>query len=333
MSSQDGADPMTEPVCIVGAGAFGTALANAFAEAGKAVTLVSRTLAVVTEISTRRTNSRCFPGIRLNGLVRAAIMEDMPSINGVYFCAVPNSSLLVSAEAIAMRACPGAVLVNLAKGIGRDGASMTLAASAATGLDACALKGPTFAVELVRGLPCAFTVGATNTLTFDRLKAAFARLPVRLDYSDDIVGVDYLGALKNIYAIALGIVDANYASTNLRFAVLADAQNELRELLGVVGGKPDTVFRYCGYADLGLTALNDMSRNRTLGLLIGKGFLGSTGHSGVVLEGLASLNRLRELLPNANRFPILAALLAFVLDAGPLDEFLARVVYQPTSTN
>jgi glycerol-3-phosphate dehydrogenase (NAD(P)+) len=134
-------------------------------------------------------------------------------------------------------------------------------------------------------MPTAFTVGATDITLFPRFKDMVKGTCVHLDYSTDIRGVELLSVLKNIYAIAIGIVDAQYDSPNLRFLFLTKAFNEMRNILIKFDGKKKTIFKYCGYGDFGLTALNDLSRNRTLGLLIGKGFYSDNNASNLVLEG------------------------------------------------
>ena len=136
----------------------------------------------------------------------------------------------------------------------------------------CSMKGPSFAREIINRVPTGFTIGCTDKAIGDRLIAVFNETTIFTDSSEDIEGVEILSILKNIYAICLGIVDAHFNSPNLRFLILTRAFNEMRKVLLHFNGKEETIFRYCGYGDFTLTALNDLSRNRTLGLLIGKGF-------------------------------------------------------------
>jgi glycerol-3-phosphate dehydrogenase (NAD(P)+) len=108
--------------------------------------------------------------------------------------------------------------------------------------------------------------------------------------------VEVLSVLKNIYALVLGVVDAKYNSPNTRFMILTKAFSEARILLKSVGGSEDTLFLACGFGDFCLTSLNDLSRNRTLGLLIGKGFFNSEYKSNsVILEGLNAIEMFHDL--------------------------------------
>ena len=105
-----------------------------------------------------------------------------------------------------------------------------------------------------------------------------------------------LSVLKNIYALVLGVVDAKYNSPNTRFMILTKAFSEARTLLKSLGGVDDTLFLACGFGDLCMTSLNDLSRNRTLGLLIGKGFFSADYKSNsVILEGLNAIEMFHDL--------------------------------------
>ena len=120
---------------------------------------------------------------------------------------------------------------------------------------------------------------------------------MHLDYTTDIRGVEVLSVLKNIYALVLGVVDAKYNSPNTRFMILTKAFSETRVLLKSLGGADDTLFLACGFGDLCMTSLNDLSRNRTLGLLIGKGFFSADYKSNsVILEGLNAIEMFHDLI-------------------------------------
>ena len=113
-----------------------------------------------------------------------------------------------------------------------------------------------------------------------------------------------LSILKNIYAIVVGVVDAQFESPNLKFLVFTKAFKEMRSLLLLFGGSKKTLFNYCGIGDFALTALNDLSRNRTLGLLIGKGFFTDYISEKVVLEGRIATNIFYEELVNLKVDPL-----------------------------
>ena len=147
------------------------------------------------------------------------------------------------------------------------------------------LKGPSFAREIISRMDTGLTAAADDTALFDVMADVVEGTKIRTDYSTDVTGVEYASILKNIYAIVIGIVDAHFDSANLRSIFITMALNEMRSLITTFGGEEKTMYNYCGFGDFSLTALNDMSRNRTLGLLIGKGFYNRNMGDDVVLEG------------------------------------------------
>jgi glycerol-3-phosphate dehydrogenase (NAD(P)+) len=174
------------------------------------------------------------------------------------------------------------------------------------------MKGPSFAREIINGVPTGFTIGCTDRAIGDQLHDVFNGTSIFIDRSEDIEGVEMLSILKNIYAICLGIVDAHFNSPNIRFLVLTKAFNEMRKILLHFNGKEETIFKYCGYGDFTLTALNDLSRNRTLGLLIGKGFFTEHVSHELVLEGKVAVNvfyeEISKILNVQKEFPIIGEL-------------------------
>jgi glycerol-3-phosphate dehydrogenase (NAD(P)+) len=174
------------------------------------------------------------------------------------------------------------------------------------------MKGPSFAREIINRVPTGFTIGCEDPVVGASLSAVFKGTSIFTDHSDDIEGVEMLSILKNIYAICLGIVDAHFNSPNIRFLVLTKAFNEMRKILLHFNGKEETLFKYCGYGDFTLTALNDLSRNRTLGLLIGKGFFTEHVSHELVLEGKVAVNvfyeEISKILDVKKEFPIIAEL-------------------------
>lgn len=278
-------------ICIVGAGSIGTALGNALAvRPSLNVRLLSIEEEVVNTISTDNINQKYFPNIRLSPRLKATtnvhVLEDADLI----FLAIPS----VNTEEYVMQhralISKNAVLVNLAKGFGADNKTIAESLGSQSDLTVCSLKGPTFAREIINNIPTAFTVGVPNEALFPLFTETFKDTIIYLDYSTDMRGVEILSIVKNIYAIIIGIVDANFNSPNLRFLAFTKAFNEMRHILLFSGGQEETMFKYCGIGDFGLTSLNDLSRNRTLGLLIGKGFFTQDISNKVVLEGKIAVN-------------------------------------------
>jgi glycerol-3-phosphate dehydrogenase (NAD(P)+) len=205
-----------------------------------------------------------------------------------------------------------AILVNLAKGFGSEHKTIIRCLKETFKNPLCSMKGPSFAREIINRVPTGFTIGCEDSSIGNTLSEVFDGTSIFIDRSDDIEGVEMLSILKNIYAICLGIVDAHFNSPNIRFLVLTKAFNEMRKILLQFGGKEQTIFNYCGYGDFTLTALNDLSRNRTLGLLIGKGFFTEHVSHDLVLEGKVAVNvfyeEISKILDVKKEFPIIGEL-------------------------
>jgi len=273
-------------IVIVGAGAIGTALAQALAHSGlHDIVLLSIEADVVDSINEQSVNHKYFPTLRLHPSLSATLDPAVLSLADVIFLAIPSTVTVEYVVKHLHYIPPTTILVNLAKGLASDDLTIAESLAAKVPMQVCSLKGPSFARELMNQMPTAFTLAATDRDLFDRFSLIFDQTPIFIDYSDDIRGVEILSILKNIYAIVIGIVDANFNSPNLRSLVLTKAFDEMRRVLLFFGGKSETMFNYCGIGDFTLTALNDLSRNRTLGLLIGKGFFNNEISDKVVLEG------------------------------------------------
>ncbi len=278
-------------ICIIGAGSIGTAIGNVLSKKNDLnVTLLTIEKDVEESIKKTRINSKYFPNIALNRNLKVTIDNNILKDADIIFLAIPSSATVKYVCDVKKYINKEAVIVNLAKGFGIE--NKTIAENLKNKLQnpVCSLKGPTFALELINNSPTAFTLASENKKLFDVFDNIFSNTNVYLDFSTDLKGVELLSILKNIYAIIMGIIDAHFNSPNLRFLFLTRAFNEMRSLLIQFGGKEKTIFNYCGYGDFGLTALNDLSRNRTLGLLIGKGFFTEDISDKVVLEGKIAVN-------------------------------------------
>lgn len=284
-------------ICIVGAGAIGTALANALANnPDLEVVLYSIEPAVVESIVQTQYNLKYFPNTKLTWRLKATGDINVLSENKYIFLAIPSSVLVNFVMENERFIAPDAVLINMAKGLSKD-EYFTVAESlqAHVSQKVATIKGPSFARDLIDKIPTAFTFTSVHEDLFPLMKKMVQGTNVYLDYSTDLRGVELLSTMKNIYAIATGILDAQFDSPNLRFMFLTKAFYEMRSILIHFGGAKKTIFKYCGFGDFGLTALNDLSRNRTLGLLIGKGFF-SENISNMVLEGKNAVTIFSDIL-------------------------------------
>jgi glycerol-3-phosphate dehydrogenase (NAD(P)+) len=300
-------------IALIGAGTIGTALGNVLAEAGRdKILLHSIEPQVVEDVNTLHINSKYFPTLHLHPGLFATSDERMLSQCKIIFLAIPSVVMIEYLKKIRKHLPADAILVNLAKGFGYGNKTIPECLNHEFSHAVCTMKGPSFAREIINRLPTGFTIGSQNPDHLSEIREIFTNTNIHLDYSSDILGVEILSILKNIYAVVLGIVDAQFNSPNLRFLILTKAFREMRKVLLASGGQADTLFNYCGYGDFTLTALNDLSRNRTLGLLIGKGFFTEHVSHELVLEGKTAVNVFYEQISKTmhveDHFPIIAEL-------------------------
>jgi glycerol-3-phosphate dehydrogenase (NAD(P)+) len=308
--------PMTKNplnISIIGAGTIGTALGNVIA--GKKthkVTLFSIEEQVVHSINSDGVNAKYFPTLQLNPTLKATLDTTLLINSDVIFLGIPSAVLLDYLNQIKQDIPANAILVNLAKGFGAEHKTIIHCLKERVSNPLCSMKGPSFAREIINRVPTGFTIGSQDIAAGDQLAEVFENTTIFIDRSDDIEGVEMLSILKNIYAICLGIVDAHFNSPNIRFLILTKAFNEMRKILLQFNGREETLFKYCGYGDFTLTALNDLSRNRTLGLLIGKGFFTEHVSHDLVLEGKVAVNvfyeEISKILDVQKEFPIIGEL-------------------------
>jgi len=286
-------------IIVLGAGTFGTAIANELSvNTANNVLLFSSNQLKVEEINTNNTNRFCFPNKRLNNRLQATSDKNYINKAAIILIALPSNVILENLSVLKSYFHQNVLLVNLSKGILQGGVTIVECIQKELGINnVVTLKGPSFAVELMEHADTLLTLGYTTPEQYDMVFSAVKGTALHIDYTTDIRGVEVLSVLKNIYALVLGVVDAKYNSPNTRFMILTKAFSEARTLVRSLGGADDTLFLACGFGDLCLTSLNDLSRNRTLGLLIGKGFFSADYKSNaVILEGLNAINMLHDLI-------------------------------------
>ncbi len=278
-------------ICFIGSGTISTAMGNVLAQKGKyEVYLLSIERDVVDSISNDHVNRKYFPNIDLDSSLRATFDKSILSDSDIIFLGIPSSIVVSYILENSQYIGESALIVNLAKGFGDGQKIIPQALSKIIPNQIFSMKGPSFAREIINNMPTAFTIASRRDRHFKLFETVFDNTSIHLDFSTDVTGVELASILKNIYAIIVGIVDAHFDSPNLRSLILTKAIKEMRVIISKFGGEEDTMFNYCGIGDFTLTALNDLSRNRTLGLLIGKGFFTDYVSEKVVLEGKVAVN-------------------------------------------
>ena len=263
---------MTLPALgVVGAGAWGTALAQMLAGDGRTVLLWALEPELVEEINARRSNSLFLPSATLAPSIRATGDLAEAAECDVLLLVTPAQHL--GATLARMPAFPRD-LVLCAKGIeARSGRMMhEVAADAAPSSEIAVLSGPTFAHEVAAGLPTAVTLACGGGKTqWQRLAPAIARPAFRPYYSDDLIGAEVGGAVKNVLAIACGVVEGLQLGQNARAALIARGYAEMQRFGEALGAERSTIAGLCGLGDLVLTCSSTASRNFSLGKALGEG--------------------------------------------------------------
>jgi glycerol-3-phosphate cytidylyltransferase len=302
-------------VYILGGGSFGTAIGNQLAsnKNNKAVLFV-RSEIQEKEINESHTNKKYFPNKTLNPSLSATSKVSDLSNADLIFISIPSKKIKKVIKNCAPFIKKEALIINLSIGVYKDGETIVdFLTTVLANNSIITMKGPTFSSELINNSHSIFTLGLNSKFQYHIIYSVIKNTNIHIDYTTDIKGVELLSVLKNIYAIIIGIVDAKHNSPNTRFMILTKSFSEIKILLNTLGGREDTLFLACGFGDLGLTALNDLSRNRTLGLLIGKGFYNSGKNKGVVLEGVKTIEFINELLrPSVKeRLPLFSKMESF----------------------
>ena len=303
-------------ILVLGGGTFGTAIANELSvNTENNVVLFSRSQQKVDEINTYHTNKSCFPNKHLTKFLSATSNKNEIKKADVVFIALPSNVIIENLLVLKSYFNKEALFVNLSKGLFSEGVTVVECIQEKLGItNIVTLKGPSFAVEVMEHADTLLTLGYSTNLQYEVINKIIKNTSLHIDCTSDIRGVEVLSVLKNIYALVLGVVDAKYNSPNTRFMILTKAFSETRILLKSLGGADDTLFLSCGFGDLCMTSLNDLSRNRTLGLLIGKGFFSSEYKSNsVILEGLNAVNLVHSLPLNhiLDNLPLLNKLHSF----------------------
>lgn len=287
-------------ILVLGAGTFGTAIANELAINKKNnVILFSRSQEKVCEINQNSTNQNFFPNKKLTKeLTATSDINDIKYID-IIFIALPSSKIIDTLFSIKHNFKKDVLIINLSKGLYKNG--ITIVESIKKKIDiknVITLKGPSFAVEIMEHAETLLTLGYSTSNQYRTVIKIIKNTSLNIDSTKDILGVEVLSVLKNIYALFIGVIDAKYDSPNTRFMFLTKAFSEIRIILKFLGGKEETLFLGCGFGDLCLTSLNDLSRNRTLGLLIGKDFFNFNDNSNnTILEGVRAIMIMNNLLP------------------------------------
>lgn len=262
------------PIAVLGAGSWGTALAILLANNGQPVKLWGHSLQHVQQMVREKCNSRYLPGISFPpNLKLFTELSDVLCDAQDVLIVVPSRAFVDMLNQIKPYLLPQARIVWGTKGLTVDRELLHIAADRILGKThpLAVLSGPSFAMEVARGLPTAVTIATQNTSFSEDLSMRFNSDCFRAYTSDDITGVEVCGAIKNILAIAAGIVDGLHLGANAKSALITRGLVEMKRLGLALGGKSETFTGLAGLGDLVLSCTDDQSRNRRFGYAIASG--------------------------------------------------------------
>ncbi len=260
-------------ICVIGGGAWGTALAQTARLAGRDVILCAREPEVVDEINREHRNSAFLPGVMLEaGLTASTDMAHAARADAILMVAPAQHVRSATAELV-RHIRPHTPVVICAKGLEQSTGKLmgTVLDEAGPGLRQAVLSGPSFAADVARGLPAALTLACADEALGQPLAEAIGYRNFRLYWSSDLIGVQLGGALKNVLAIAAGIVAGRELGASAHAALVTRGFAEMRRLGAALGARPETLSGLSGLGDLLLTCGSPQSRNMSLGHALGQG--------------------------------------------------------------
>jgi glycerol-3-phosphate dehydrogenase (NAD(P)+) len=316
---------------IIGGGAWGTALAQVAAGKGHETLIWAREPEVVESINSDHENRAFLPGRRLSPLIRATDrLEELERCDAwlVVTPAQHMRSVLSAAPAC------GRPLILCSKGIEEGSGALLhqVAHEVCPDADVMVLSGPTFAHEVAAGLPTALTLAAVDPDKAEAVRERLALPEFRLYLSDDLAGAEVGGAVKNVLAIACGVVEGKGLGQNARSALIARGFAEMSRFGMAAGARRETLAGLCGLGDLVLTCSSTSSRNFSLGKGIGEGRSSAELMSDrkTVAEGAFTAPVLHRLAQERGiDMPIVAAVNALLSGAAAVDEVLEQLLSRP----
>jgi len=320
---------------VIGGGAWGTALSIIANRAGSRVTLVTRNENVIQSIRERRTNEVYLPSIFLDPAIAIADKFNDACQGDLIILAVPSHVFRSVCIGVSDMLAPDVPVVIASKGIERG--SLMLMSEVAKSIlprnPVAILSGPNFADEAAKGLPSATTIACADTQLWELLKFSIGGKLFRPYMSEDIIGTQIGGAVKNIIAIACGIAIGKKFGENARAALVTRGFAEIARLALAKGGKPETLMGLSGLGDLILTCGSAKSRNMSFGVAIGQGntkddILVRRGRTAV--EGVVAAESVSKLARKfAVSMPICDAVHRILYESAPVDQVIEELLERP----
>jgi glycerol-3-phosphate dehydrogenase (NAD(P)+) len=319
---------------VIGGGAWGTALAQVCARAGLSVTLWAREPEVVAGVNAAHENPLFLPGVVLDAAIRAT--SDYAELAGsdLVLAVAPAQHLRASLAAFSPHVRQGLPILLCAKGVEQGSLKLMTQVLAETAPQAApaVLSGPSFAGEVARGLPTAVTLACPDEALGRTLAETLATPGFRPYVVRDMIGAEAGGAIKNVLAIACGIVEGRGLGRSAHAALITRGFAEMTRMALALGGQAETVAGLCGLGDLVLTCSSPQSRNMSVGLALGRGETLEAALSGKlsVAEGVASAPAVRALAASLGvEAPISQAVAAILAGEVDVDTAIQGLLSRP----
>lgn len=320
-------------IAVIGAGAWGTALAQSMANSGKNVVMWAREEEVVHSINTTHENKMYLPDIPLNETITAT--NDIHDIEDcdVYLIVTPAQHVRKTLEVMKETLADKPFLI-CAKGIEIETGhlmsevALEVIPEAKVGI----LTGPTFASEIARGLPCAVTLAIKGKELGEHIVELIGSRTLRTYHTEDLIGAQIGGAVKNVIAIASGVIQGRGMGESARCALITRGLTEMARLAKAMGAKKSTLMGMCGVGDLMLTASSMQSRNFSLGMALGEGKTVEEvlGERIAVTEGVHTAKALQVMARNhAVDMPISNAVNDFINEGANVQAIIEKLLDRP----
>lgn len=321
-------------IAVVGAGAWGTALAQTLGAAGHEVLLWAHSAATAAEIDASRLNSVFLPGIALSASITATAEIADVAGSDLVLLVTPAQHLRAICTTLAPHVAAGTPVVICAKGIEQSTGKLMSAVVGETLPKAipAVLSGPSFAQDVALGLPCAVTIACEDAGLGAQLANTLGHKLFRPYWSDDIAGVQLGGSVKNVLAIAAGIVEGRGMGASAHAALVTRGFSELVRFGRALGARTETLMGLSGLGDLILTCGSPLSRNMALGRALGKGQLLAEAQAGkrTVAEGVHTAAALASIAQTAGiDMPVCRAVHAVVSHVVTVEEAIDSLLSRP----
>lgn len=323
-----------QTIGIIGGGAWGTALAQNFATAGKDVILWAREEEVVSSINGKHENTLFLPAVPLHPKIQATGSLSLAAKADVLLIVTPAQHLRTTLTSVKDDLTATKPIVICAKGVEIDSGMMLsqIVTEVSAHSPVAILTGPTFAAEIARGLPSAVTLAMQNKADAETLAESLSTRSLRMYASDDLIGAQIGGAVKNVIAIACGIIEGKKLGDSARAALVTRGLAEIARLGAALGAKKETLMGMCGVGDLILTCSSIQSRNFSLGVALGQGqtLADILAKRNSVTEGVHTAKALVVMARNnAVDMPVSEAVYKCLAENADVDDVITKMLDRP----